>query len=343
MPDRESLSPAMAKLADEIVSGGIDAGKVLRLRQEVFRDGVTDRDEANFLFYLNEQAGPSNDDAWYYFFVEALSGYFVHKQEIPGYLGDDDANFLVEQITHDGKIDRRTEFGLLLNIMNRMRTCPENVIVLALEGVKETVLGGGDGLFGPEERRPGVIDPADVELIRAVIFSGGGDGSLTITKREAELVFDLNNRTADKENAPQWRTLFVQAIANYLMFSGQAPAVPDRAEVARGEQWLEERGGTGSFAKQMLKSMNPYVVGRTARGMFGGQPEQEEEAGTGLSGIADSLAHESINEAEAKWLIDHIMEDGLLHENERALLAFIKEESPWVHPSLHPLFEQAGL
>ena len=30
----------MAKLADEIVADGIDADEVLRLRQELFRDGI---------------------------------------------------------------------------------------------------------------------------------------------------------------------------------------------------------------------------------------------------------------------------------------------------------------
>ncbi len=344
MPSKESLSPEMAKLADEIESHGVDADEVLRLRQEVFRDGVVDREEAKLLFYLNESTGLGNDEAWYDFFVEALSFFFVHKQQPEGYLSDQDADFLVEHITHDGKIDEATEFGLLVNVVHRLRECPEKVIVLALEGVKETVLGGGSVLFGPKRRRPGVIDPADVDIIRIVVFASGSGGSLTITQREAELIFDLNNRTVEKENAPEWQKLFVQTIANYLMFPRGAPAVPDREEADRRERWLEERRGTGSFLKEYAGSFNPYIVGGTVSSMRAekGEKEEEEARAEQLAKV-EAFARESIDEAEASWLIDHIKRDGILHENERALLAFVKENSPRIHPTLEPLFAEAGL
>ncbi len=344
MPSKENLSPEMAKLADEIESHGIDADEVLRLRQEIFGDGVADRDEAKLLFYLNESTGLGNDEAWYDFFVEALSFFFVYKQEPVGYLSDQDADFLVEQITHDGKIDEATEFGLLVNVVHRLRQCPEKVIVLALEAAKETVLGGGSVLFGPKRRRPGVIDPADVDIIRTVVFASGSGGSLTITRREAELIFELNDRTVEKENAPEWQKLFVQTIANYLMFPGGAPAVPDREEAARRERWLEERRGSGSFLKELAGSFNPYIVSGTVRsGMGQKRAREEEEARADRLAEVEAFARESIDEAEAAWLIDCIKQDGILHDNERALLAFIKENSPSIHPSLEPLFEEAGL
>ena len=37
------------------------------------------------------------------------------------------------------------------------------------------------------------------------------------------------------------------------------------------------------------------------------------------------------------------MSDGSLHDNERALLDFIKANSPQIDPSLTPLFEKAGI
>ena len=103
------------------------------------RDGIVDREEAKLVFHLNEVAGTGNDQAWYDFFVEALTDYFVWKQEPLGYLSDEDADFLVAQITRDGKIDDNTEFGLLVNIIHRLRVSPEKVVLLTLRGVKETV------------------------------------------------------------------------------------------------------------------------------------------------------------------------------------------------------------
>lgn len=337
--DNNGLAPAMARLAEEIVSNGIDADEVLRLRREIFSDGIVDREEAKLLFHLNEVAGAGNDQSWYDFFVEALTDYFVQKQEPLGYLSDADADFLVEQITRDGKIDDRTEFGLLVNIIHRLRVSPEKVVLLTLQGLKETVLGGGTILFGPKRRRRGVIDPADVDIIRTVIFGMGGDGSLVISKREAELIFELNDQTVEKENAPEWQKLFVQAIATHLMFPTGAPAVPDRAEAARRERWLEERRGIGAFVRGM-GSINSHIFAETAGKILG--RERETGAAKAMAKM-EAFARESITEAEAAWLIEHIMRDGILHDNERALLAFIKENSPRIHPSLDPLFEQAGL
>jgi hypothetical protein len=58
---------------------------------------------------------------------------------------------------------------------------------------------------------------------------------------------------------------------------------------------------------------------------------------------AEAHRREAIDEAEAAWLLKRIGEDGIIHDCEKALLAFIVENSPKVHPSLVPLFERAGL
>lgn len=341
MAEIGNLSPAMTRHAEQIVAGGIDAAEVLRLRQDVFGDGIVSRDEVELLFYLNRHAGHGNDEAWDDFFVAALSTYFVWKQEPVGYLSDECARFLVAQITKDGVIDDTTEFALLINILQRLRTAPEALIVLALEAVKETVLGGGTVRFGPARRRPGVIDAADVELIRSVIFASGSGGSLTITRREAELVFELNDRTVEKNNAPEWQTLFVQAIAHYLMFPRGAPAVPRREEAARRERWLEERRGSGRLLAETLGSLNGHIFARTlgesVAGHKSGAAAQAERLAEG-----EAFARESIDESEAAWLLAQIKKDGILHDNERALLAFIKENSPGIHGSLEALFEEAG-
>lgn len=337
MARRDDLTPEMARLADEILGNGIDADEVMRLRRETFKDGVLSRDEARLLFHLNEQAGARGSEAWYDFFVEALSDFFVWKQEPPGYLSDEDARFLVEEVSRDGHIDGPTEFGLIVNVLEKLRLAPANVVELALKGVVETVLGGAR-LFGGDGRRPGVITPADVDVIRAVAFAAGGDGSLTVTKREADLLFELNNETAEAENAPEWQKLFVQAVGHYLMFPAGAPAIPDREEAARREAWLESRRGTGRFMAAMATSLRGTILGLLSPG--GGE---EADSGRQAAVQAEAFAREAIDEAEASWLLSHIKHDGVLHENEKALLAYIKEMSPRVHASLEPLMQEAGL
>ena len=53
-------------------------------------------------------------------------------------------------------------------------------------------------------------------------------------------------------------------------------------------------------------------------------------------------AAEIVNQEEADWLAERIGRDGELHENEKALLRFLHEESPSIHPALTPLIEKAG-
>ena len=46
---------------------------------------------------------------------------------------------------------------------------------------------------------------------------------------------------------------------------------------------------------------------------------------------------QQISDAEADWLIDKMNKDGLINENERALLAFIRRNSGSVSPALESI------
>jgi len=46
------------------------------------------------------------------------------------------------------------------------------------------------------------------------------------------------------------------------------------------------------------------------------------------------ITNEAITEAEAGWLCERIGRDGRLTPNEAALVAYLKQESPAMHPDL---------
>ena len=338
------LSRPMPELVVPMVAAGaILATDVLKLRREVFTDGAVDRGEAELLFYLNERCR-NHGTAWNDFFVDALTDYFVWQQQPKGYLGIGEGRFLIEGITRDGRIDGRTELELLVNVVHWVRRCPERVVLLALEAVKESVLAGGGLLFGSKRRRPGIIDRADVEIIRKLIYAGGGAGGLTVTRAEADMLFDLNDATVEKENADTWEELFVKAIAGHVMFPQGAPVVPDVDEVMRREAWVKDRRSVG----RLLGGIGGAVVrGKFAQGwhmadLFGARAKREE-AERERAEAEEAERRQSIDAAEAAWLVERIGRDGLVHDNERALLAFIKKHASAVHPSLLALFEQAGV
>lgn len=325
-----TLTGRLLTLADDIAANGIDAAEVQRLRREVFADGVVNCEEAALLFHLNERAPIGNAPDWYDFFVEALTDFFVWKQQPAQYLSAEDCDFLTGAVLKDGRIDNATEFALLLNVLRWLKVAPQGLVDAALEGLRQTVLQGGSVLFGPDRQRRGVIDPADLECIRAVIFAPASDGGLTVTRAEADLLFELHRVTRGKKNAPGWGPLFVEAVSHHLMCPSEPATPPDTEEVARRERWLDERRGAPAFLAAMLKGL-----------ATGGRPP-EGEADTPASGYS-AFAREAIDKAEADWLRAQIEADGELDELEQALLRHIAATAPRIDGSLSPLLARAGI
>ena len=79
--------------------------------------------------------------------------------------------------------------------------------------------------------------------------------------------------------------------------------------------------------------------------LFGGYSEQSDEeraiARLALQKV-EIVTNEAVTLAEATWLAQRIGRDGRLTPNERALLMFLKAESPSIHPSLQALVDKAA-
>ena len=100
-------------------------------------------------------------------------------------------------------------------------------------------------------------------------------------------------------------------------------------EALRRERWLEQ--SSSGFVIPSFKGF-----GAAVKSLFS-QPEYEYSH-TNKSGLADA---ERITQSEAYWLIERLNRDGKLDENEKALLRFLKEESPEIHESLLPYVKAA--
>jgi len=328
-------------LVDELADkGAITADDVLALRRGLFKDGVVDEREAEAVFRL-DHACATKAPEWTRFYVDALTDYFVWQSQPRGYVSEAQARLLIDRITHDGRIDAMSELELLINIVHWATACPEELAVVSLIAVRDSVLT--PETTGHESNRaPAIISPADVEIIRKIIYAGTSGGGFTVTRREAELLFELNDATTGQENAPSWGDLFVKGIANHLMFPGGAPVVADAEEAKRRDKWLEERRGVGQTLAQMGRAaLGGNIDLKGAWNQVGprGRAQQERED----KQAREALSREAIDTEEAKWLSAQVMKDGMLHENERRLLAFIKQNAPTVDPALDALFAKAGI
>jgi len=312
-----------------IRTGSIKVVDVLRLRSAMCGDGITTAEEAEVLFVLNE-ACPSQHPAWADLFVETLTDYLVDQSEPEGYLTTDDAKRLIARVTRNGRLPRKVELDLVVNVLDKSRWSPVSLSRFALEQVKRAVTHGDGPLRTGHEPIAGTIREPEVELVRRILYAFGGDGNVAVTRAEADVLFDINDAIADPAANPVWADLFVKAITNVAM-AASGRAVPTREEALRRNAGTIERGELSPSA--LLSAM----VRASLDAVWGAYQEQstEERALARLEHQRiEIITNEAITEAEASWLCQRIGRGGRLTANEAAFVAYLKTESPAMHPDL---------
>ncbi len=319
------LSQTLAQVAQRL---SIKANDVLALRRDVFSDGIVSRLEAQALFDLNN-ACLVQDPSWVDFFIEALTDYYVHQAEPAGYISEENATHLITCINRDGRVKSQSELELLIKVMEKANTSPASLVSFTLDQVKLRVL---------EERgsTPGVIGEAEVDLLRRILYAFGGDSHMAVSRAEAEILFEINDRTDEEKNHISWSDLFVKAIANFMMAaSGYQP--PPRQVALKREAWLEQRDGISGFMSKMVSGGLQGIFNVYSRS---GETNVAEQRVKDMQ--ADIVNSERVTQSETAWLVDRIGRDGKASENERALIEFIKENSSSIHPSFKTLSETAA-
>jgi hypothetical protein len=319
-----------------LARGRISADDVLKLRHRVFWKGSVTREDAEMVFALNERLGERADASWADFFVEAVVDYLVFQTEPKGYMSDENGQWLIERISRDGRVETATELALLVKTLERAKASPAPLTMFALDQVKWGVLKGEGQVGRGRTLEPGVVGEAEVELLRRILYAAGGDGNVAITQAEAELLFDINDATSEAENCPAWSDLFVKAIANFLMaYSGYQ--VPSRAEALRREAWLDSPSpGVGGFMSQMLAGGLAAVWDAYKQSDAADAAARSAQRERGVAEAA------RLTEIEARWVAERIGRDGLIHENELALLNFLKGKHASLPPKLQALMQKAA-
>ena len=316
---------------------------VLRFRREVFQDMIVSRAEAEGVFALNNAVSETSK-AWNDFFVEVMVDYCVNQAKPRGYMSDNNADWLQAQITKDGRLDENSELELVIKVIERASEVPPSFAAFALDQIATAVLEGNGALLNDAELKPGVIGAPEAALLRRVMYGVGAEGRLAVSREEVEVLFELNDKTIETENHPEWTDVFIKAVACHLMAAGGYQVV-DRKEAMRREEWLDDT--EVDVAGMLSKTLSS--VGQL---MSGGLFSDALRSGSDLMDDAwakrndDLEAKEqvanAIDSAESHWLVERIGRDGVLHENEKALLNYLKKESPSLHSSLQPLLDKVA-
>jgi hypothetical protein len=282
----------------------LSAEDVLAVRREVWPDGRISDGEARALFEIDRLAADPAPE-WAEFFLEALCDHVVNGHEPKGYIDLPNAAWLVEEIERGGQPPSGLELELAVRVIERALNGPAELKSWVLARIEEAVL------------QDGRVDARETGLLRRTIFASGGDGALAVSRDEAELLWRLKHACREADNAPEWKTLFVQGVGNHLMaYNSYKPL--ERGEAVRLEAFMDDRRSSvlGFFAR--MRGANPLGE---ARGLFGGgdSPRADHDAA-----VADARA---ISGSENDWLQAHVDSDGVRDAYEEALLAFVAEES----------------
>ncbi|PVE25654.1 hypothetical protein DC522_04885 [Microvirga sp. KLBC 81] len=305
-------------------SGRIGPEQVLQLRRIIYGGRVVSKQHIEGLFTLDCTCSEKSD-AWTDLYAEAIADFLVEHQEPAGYVDDRNADWLIEQVSRDGRIDTAAELEAVIGVLEKSKKSPERLVRFALEAARDTVLQGSGPARRGGEYKPGIVTEADVQFLRRILYAYGGDQHIAVSRAEAEVLFEINDATAEAENHPAWSDLFVKAVANSVLFySGYT--VPTREEALQRERWLDEPIDVGSFFGRMLEGLAGVFTGYRA-------PEARAKE-TGVWGKAEVRQAGHITGDEAHWLSARLQRDGMLHENERALLAFLRDKAVLIDPAL---------
>ena len=114
-----------------------------------------------------------------------------------------------------------------------------------------------------------------------------------------------------------------------------------RDAALKREKWLDD---TSTDVFGML-SKTLSSVGGMLRGNSGGLSSRTLEDAWKQRNTAQSQnsgLSEVVDQSEAAWLVERIGRDGVIHENEKALIRYLKKESPELDMVLQPLLNKVA-
>lgn len=247
--------------ANEIlVRREITAQDVIRLRHDIFADGVREAAEAELLLRMDADCA-KKDESWNGFFVDALAEYYIFNTEPAGELGEDAAQHLIRHILADGRVAGETELALAIRVIERARTCPVDVGYLVLKAVWDSVMDPAKATYG-RDRCPRVITSGDVDIMRRAIHATGSDDGVAVSRAEAELLFALERETDEARNDITWRDLFVQAVGGHLLAPKSGTNGGIDGEEAR---WLLGQIRQDGGIRRNERSLLAFLYGRLDR------------------------------------------------------------------------------
>ncbi len=314
----EELTELLARLMQ---AGTVSDGDVMMLRDAVWTDESIAEPVVDALFTLNDTF-TSHSAVWTDFFIEAVEYYLVDQSAPQGFVDESCADWLQARVDKNGRVASLTELELLVAIIERAESAPEELRQYAIAQIENVIVSGEGPTRTDGVIRPNSVDAIEVDLLRRLIFAGGGEGAVIVGSEEADMLFRIKDVTLDGDNAASWLRLFVQGVGNHLMAHSDYRPL-SRDEVLEFKQFMDnDVPSLGRFFKRMLPNdkIGYGTIAEAFKTLF---PKTEDRFAKRLALDNSHL----ITADEAGWLKMQIAADGQTDACEKALLTFILDEA----------------
>ncbi|MCY2927893.1 MAG: hypothetical protein NTV86_00075 [Planctomycetota bacterium] len=238
------MTKPLNQLAKDILADGVvDASEVRKMKERLYADGVIDREEADFLFKINDGvSGMKNARGWKKLFVDAITSHVLDDPQSPGEVDAAETRYLLKKISADGKVDD-VELALLVNIVTKAKATSSAFQRFVLAALKAAIL------------EDGVIDAAEVKMLRSVVYGSGSGGGAGVDRPEADFLFELNDAVSGRRNHPSWKRFFVEAITKHVLEDEDSPGEVDTKEGAWLLQNIQGDGTVDDVELALLRNL----------------------------------------------------------------------------------------
>jgi hypothetical protein len=328
----EELTELLARL---MLAGTVTNGDVMMLRDAVWTDESIPEPVVDALFTLNDTL-TSHSTVWTDFFIEAIEYYLVDQCVPQGFVDETCADWLQERVDKNGRVASLTELELLVAIIERAESAPEDLRQYTIAQIENVIVSGEGPTRTDEVLRPNTVDAIEVELLRRLIFAGGGEGAIIVDTQEADLLFRIKDATLEGDNASSWLRLFVQGVGNHLMAHSDYRPL-SRDEALDFQEFMDDKvPSLARFFGRMLPSdkIGYGTIAEAFKTLF---PKAEDRFAKRLALDNSHL----ITAEEAGWLKTHIAADEETDAYEKALLTFIFDEAEHAPSMLDTFRRQA--
>jgi hypothetical protein len=301
-----------ASLADMIgalkAAGRMAPDDVIALRAQVYGADAVTAEALEALAGLDGAiAQPPGE--WVEFLAEAMTDYVVRQAAPEGYVDDARADWLMGVLAEPSGA---AGMEVLARILETADETPPKLAAFALSKIKAAVTADGK------------VSAEDVAMMRRLVFAGGGEDAVGVTREEAEALFDVDDACRAGPNDAAWPDFFAKAVGASLTAVSPFHAA-SRADVVRDETWLSDRENMVDFATSMLRK--PDVAGAVREVLHPYQDEENEWRDAEAGAEAAEAQALPISDEEARWLVGRLSK-GALSEAERRLIAFLKDVAP---------------